>query len=298
MICRRRPPAKSSATSCIERGRGGRVDMDVVSQLRQEGHLSLQGQRLEYRMTGPGPDQAPTIVLLHEGLGCVAMWRDFPDQLAEATGCGVFAYSRQGYGGSSPCALPRPLEYMHLEAQSVLPKLLREIGFRRGFLLGHSDGGSIAAIHAGSTPAPGMLGLILLAPHFFTEDVGIQAIAETTELFRHGDLRPRLARHHGDNLDCAFNGWSDSWLNPAFRNWDLTPFLTPFLPHIGVPVLHLQGDRDPYGTAAQYECLQRECGAPVSVNLIQGCGHAPHRERPRQTLDAIRAFIQRHLKSK
>src|SRR5262249_43528507 len=145
----------------------------VVMTLSDQGMLEIGAMRLEYRMIGPRPGEAPTIVMLHEGLGCVGLWGDFPDQLQQATGAGIFVYSRAGYGKSSPVALPRPLTFMHEEARQVLPKLLDAIGFQRGLLLGHSDGASIAAIYAGSVQDHRVRGLVLIAPHFFTEDMGI-----------------------------------------------------------------------------------------------------------------------------
>jgi pimeloyl-ACP methyl ester carboxylesterase len=199
--------------------------------------LLLDDATLEYRMIGPRPDEAPTIVLLHEGLGCAALWRDFPERLSEATGLGVFVYSRQGYGASSPCKVPRPLTYMHQEAIETLPKLLDAIGFESGLLVGHSDGASIAAIHGGAVADPRVRGLVLMAPHFFTEDMGIASIAEARTAFETTNLRERLQKYHGDNVDCAFWGWNRAWLDPEFRNWDLREFL----PRITVPVLILQG---------------------------------------------------------
>ena len=149
---------------------------------------------LEYRMIGPRPDAAPTIVMLHEGLGCVGMWGDFPDKVAAATGCGVFVYSRKGYGKSSPVPLPRQISYMHEEARESLPRVLDAIGFQRGILLGHSDGASIAAIYAGTHQDHRVRGLVLMAPHFIVEDVSVKSIAEAREAYNNGDLRARLAR--------------------------------------------------------------------------------------------------------
>src|SRR5262247_808163 len=171
-----------------------------------QGALALGPMRLEYRMIGPPPGEAPTIVMLHEGLGCVGLWGDFPDKLQQATGTGVFVYSRAGYGMSSPVTLPRPLTFMHEEARDVLPKLLDAIGFRRGLLVGHSDGASIAAIYAGSVEDHRVRGLVLIAPHFFTEDTGIAEIARTKAAFEDGDLRAKLARLHA-NPDNAFYNW-------------------------------------------------------------------------------------------
>ncbi len=160
-----------------------------MTALSDSGFLELDGQSLEYRMIGPRPDRAPTIVMLHEGLGCVGMWNDFPDKLANATGAGVFVYSRAGYGQSSPVKLPRPLTYMHDEARETLPKLLAAIGFKRGLLLGHSDGASIAAIYAGSIQDHRVRGLILIAPHFFVEDISITSIAAAKVAYAQTDLR-------------------------------------------------------------------------------------------------------------
>src|SRR5712675_1922328 len=189
-----------------------------------EGFLELGDMRLEYRMIGPRPGEAATIVLLHEGLGCVGLWGDFPDQLQRATGAGVFVYSRAGYGQSSPAALPRPLDFMQGEARDVLPRLLEKIGFRRGLLVGHSDGASIAAIYAGSVQDHRVRGLALMAPHFFTEDMGIAEIARARVAFEQGNLRAKLARLHADP-DNAFHNWCDPWLLPDFRKWDLSDAL-------------------------------------------------------------------------
>src|SRR5262247_3453014 len=178
----------------------------VGTELASEGMLDLGAMRLEYRMIGPRPNAAPTIVMLHEGLGCVGLWGDFPDKLQAATGAGVFVYSRAGYGRSSPVKLPRPLTFMQEEAREVLPKLLDAIGFRRGLLLGHSDGASIAAIYAGSVEDHRVRGLVLIAPHFFTEDTGIAEIARAKEAYESTDLRARLARWHA-NPDNAFYNW-------------------------------------------------------------------------------------------
>lgn len=258
--------------------------------LAAEGHLEVGPARLEYRRWGPDPaaagEAAPTLVLLHEGLGCVALWRDFPERLAAATGCGVLAYSRAGYGGSSPCALPRPLTYLHDEARDVLPAVLDAIGLRRGVLLGHSDGASIAAIHAGSRPDPRIRGLILIAPHFFTEPQGLAAIAAARRAYETGGLRGRLARYHHD-VEAAFRGWNDAWLDPGFESWDLTEFL----PGITRPLLLLQGAEDPYGSPRQVETAAASVSGPAEVHLLPDCRHGPHLERPEETLAAIRSFL-------
>lgn len=260
-----------------------------MTELADQGFLEIGPMRLEYRMIGPRPDAAPTLVLLHEGLGCVGMWNSFPDLLATATGAGVFVYSRAGYGQSSPAALPRPLTFMHREAREVLPRVLDEIGFRRGLLVGHSDGASIAAIHAGSVEDHRVRGLVLIAPHFFTEDMGVAEIAQVREAYATTDLRARLARYHAD-VDNAFRGWNDVWLNPEFRKWDITQELA----FIRVPILIVQGEDDQYGTVRQIEAAQEECYCPVEVALLPGVRHAPHREAPDATLRTVAEF-SRHV---
>jgi pimeloyl-ACP methyl ester carboxylesterase len=263
----------------------------AMTGLADQGFLDLGAMRLEYRMIGPRPDSAPIIVMLHEGLGCVGLWGDFPDRLATATGTGVFVYSRAGYGRSSPVDLPRPLSFMHEEARDVLPRLLAAIGFRRGLLLGHSDGASIAAIYAGSVQDHRVRGLILMAPHFFTEDMGIAEIARARVAYAGTDLRARLARWH-EHVDNAFKGWNDAWLDPAFRNWDITDALA----YIRVPILIVQGEQDQYATSKQIEVAERECSCPVEVALLPGIRHAPHREAPAATLRAVSDFAIRLLR--
>jgi pimeloyl-ACP methyl ester carboxylesterase len=260
--------------------------------LDDSGFLHLGAQRLEYRMIGPKPDAAPTLLLLHEGLGCVGLWGDFPDKLQAATGAGVLVYSRAGYGKSSPVKLPRPLTYMHDEAREVLPRLLETIGFQRGMLIGHSDGASIAAIYAGSHQDHRVGGLVLIAPHFFTEDAGIASIEEARRAYETTDLRARLARWHAD-VDNAFKGWNGAWLDPEFRQWDITEYLA----YIRVPILIVQGEDDQYGTVKQIEVAQQECYCPVEVALLPKARHSPQRDAPDATLKAISEFVARILAS-
>jgi pimeloyl-ACP methyl ester carboxylesterase len=258
--------------------------------LADQGFVDLGDMRLEYRMIGPRPDAAPTIVMLHEGLGCVGLWNEFPDKLAAATGAGVFVYSRAGYGWSSPSVLPRPITFMHEEAD-VLARLLDAIGFRRGLLLGHSDGASIATIYAGSVQDHRVRGLILIAPHFFTEDMGLAAIVRAKETYATTDLRAKLARWHADP-DNAFRVWNDTWLAPGFRQWDITGELA----YIRVPILIVQGEDDQYGTVRQTEAAERECYCPVEVALLPGVGHSPHREAPELLLKTTSEFANRLLR--
>ena len=252
--------------------------------------LDLGDQQLEYRSIGPRSNAAPTLVLLHEGLGCVALWNDFPERLAAATGLGVFLYSRAGYGASSTIALPRPLSYMHHEAREVLPRVLQAIGFQRGLLIGHSDGASIATIYAGNTEDHRISGLVLIAPHFFVEDMGLAAIAQAKVAFESGDLRQRLARWH-QNVDAAFKGWNGAWLDPGFRAWDITDALA----YIRVPVAIIQGVDDQYGTQRQIAVAEEQCYCPVEVTLLEGVQHAPQRESPDRVVQVIAEFAKRTL---
>ncbi|MGY3388381.1 pimeloyl-ACP methyl ester carboxylesterase [Bradyrhizobium sp. USDA 3311] len=264
---------------------------DSMTNLTSTGFLSVSGASLEYKWLAPQSAEAPTIVMLHEGLGSVGLWGDFPEQLREATGAGIFVYSRAGYGQSSPVALPRPLDYMHREALEVLPKLLDAIGFRRGLLLGHSDGASIATIYAGAHQDHRLNGLVLIAPHFIVEDISVKSIAAIKTAYETTDLKPKLARWHKD-VDNAFYGWNGAWLDPKFRDWDISEYLA----YIRVPVMVLQGVDDQYGTLRQVEIAQEECYCPVDLKIISGAGHSPHREAPGATLDAIEQFAKAALR--
>ncbi len=256
--------------------------------LADDGFLEIGPSRLEYKMTGPRPDEAATFVLLHEGLGSVGLWGEFPMRLADATGLGVFAYSRSGYGGSSPSVLPRRVTFMHEEARDVLPRVLDAIGLRRGILLGHSDGASIATVYAGSVEDHRIRGLVLLAPHFFTEEFGVAEIARMCEAYETTDLRAKLAKWHHDP-DNAFYNWSGPWLEPAFREWDITEELA----YIRVPILIIQGEDDQYGTLRQIEVAKEECYCPVEAVVLKGIRHVPHREAPEATMAAIVDFTRR-----
>lgn len=300
------------------------------------GTIEIADGTLETGWWGPGPAEAPTLVLLHEGLGSVTLWRDVPRRLAASTGWGVFAYSRFGYGNSDTTPLPRPMSYMHHEALSVLPQVLRAAGIKQAALIGHSDGGSIAAIYAGSTPTssqplspatlssapesspklscpglvrppttllnaapqpatppghiatttPTLFGIVTIAAHFIVEDLNIASIQHIKAEYETGTLRQRLSRYHR-NVDTAFRGWNDAWLDPRFRDFDITALL----PNIQVPILALQGDNDPYGTDAQLLVLQANAQAPVTIQLITGAKHSPHLEAADTTLAAIASFI-------
>ncbi len=251
-------------------------------------YLEAGGHRLEYAWWGPPPSSGPTLVFLHEGLGCVDHWRDFPRQLSEATGLGAFVYSRLGYGRSDAVELPRPLRYMHDEAL-LLPDVLKSVGIEQSILVGHSDGASISIIYAGSDACSGLKGLILEAPHVFAEEIGLESIGRARQAFLSTDLRQRLARYHGNNVDGAFWGWNRAWLDPEFRSWNLESYL----PSIRVPALIIQGEDDQFGTMKQVGAVQRQSGGAVEVLLLPRCGHSPHRDRSKQVLAAMRRFAMK-----
>jgi pimeloyl-ACP methyl ester carboxylesterase len=254
-------------------------------------HIELSAGRIEYRWAGVHGaalrDAAlPVLVFLHEGLGCVALWRDFPDQLAQATGLPALVYSRIGYGGSSPCTLPRPITYMHDEGKTVLPELLAALGIRSHILIGHSDGASIALIYAGAAARDGLLGVAALAPHTFCEEISVTSIRAAGKAYAEGDLRTRLAKYHGDNVDCAFRGWCEAWLAPAFLHWNIEDYVD----RIAVPVLVIQGEEDEYGTAAQVETIVRRLPGRAEALLLPACGHSPQRDQTARTLAALAGF--------
>lgn len=250
--------------------------------------LTVAGKSLEAVCHGAPPGAAPTLMLLHEGLGCVELWRDFPARLAAQSGFGVFVWSRAGYGRSDPTELPRPLDYMTREATEVLPQVIDAVGCRQAVLLGHSDGASIAAIYAGSVKDFRVRGLVLIAPHVFTEPTGLAAIAEARREYQTGNLRARLAKYH-DHVDVAFRGWNDAWLDPGFVDWNVSECLD----YLRIPTLVIQGEDDAYGTARQVEEIVNRSYAPVDVEWLAGCGHAPHVERQDRTVAVVSDFCAR-----
>ena len=229
---------------------------------------------------------ADPIVLLHEGLGSVALWRSFPDALASATTRAVFAYSRAGHGASDPPAIPVTSRFMHEEATSHLPDILDREGIERATLLGHSDGGSIALIFAATYPER-VSALILEAAHVFVEDVSIASIERIKHEYATTDLRHRLAKYHV-NVDAAFHGWNDVWLSPDFRNWNLEDYL----PDVFAPALVIQGEDDEYGTLRQVAAIAGQVSGPVETLILPNCGHSPHRDQPARVLEATTRFLQ------
>ena len=247
--------------------------------------VDVAGHRLEC-LRIPGPASAPTLVFLHEGLGSLAMWKDFPERVAGATGCPTLVYSRPGYGHSSPAALPRRPDYMHKEAQSILPALLDRLGIMDPLLIGHSDGASIALLHAASGGGRAARGVVALAPHVFVEDVSIASIAEARREYETTDLRDRLGRYHADP-DVAFRGWNDIWLSPGFRGWNIEGCL----PGVRCPLLLIQGLDDEYGSTAQLDAIERQVGGKVARLELADCRHSPHRDQPEATVAAIAEFV-------
>jgi len=251
-------------------------------------YVNVDGTRIEVLSHGDVAAADRVLVFLHEGLGAAAQWRDLPRDLAEAKGCAAIAYSRAGYGASDPVALPRPLSYLHDEARVGLPRLLSILKIRRAILVGHSDGGSIALLRAGDDREGLLEALVLLAPHVFVEDVSVMSIALAKRTFEEGDLREKLKKWHGENVDVAFWGWNGAWLDPGFRAFNIESSL----PKIHVPTLVLQGEEDPYGTIAQVEAIKAQCGGPVEVRLLPHCGHAPQRDAPELTREIISTFLR------
>jgi pimeloyl-ACP methyl ester carboxylesterase len=242
--------------------------------------LTVAGRRLE-ALELPGDPARNALVLLHEGLGSVGLWRDFPKALHEATGRRVIAFSRFGHGRSEPPPRPRTPAFFHEEALEVLPEVLEQLDAPEPVLVGHSDGGSIALIHAGRHP---VAGIALLAPHVIVEDVTVAAIREAREAFDEGELRERMARHHDDPA-AAFDGWCDVWLDPAFRDWSLEPDAE----QVTCPVLLIQGAGDPYGTLDQLDRIEARVRGPVERLVVPG-GHSPHLEQPDAVIRAITEF--------
>jgi len=255
-------------------------------------HLKIGTKRLEVGWYGPPPDEALTLVFLHEGLGCLHMWHDFPYRLAATTGCGVLVYSRPGYGRSDACALPRPLNFMHEEGLNILPELIERTKVKKCVVIGHSDGGSIGIIYAGGTPALPLKGLITEAAHVFCEEISIRSIREAREQYANGDLRKKLEKYHGRNTDCAFWGWNDAWLHPDFKHWNLEDYI----PGIQVPVLAIQGEDDPYGSPAQLQAIVKRSAGKTKSLMLPKCGHSPHVDRSEATFQAMKEFIKSIIK--
>jgi len=245
---------------------------------------TLDGRSIEYAaILGDAASRSP-MVFLHEGLGSVTLWRDFPGKVARRLGAPALVYSRFGYGQSDGLRARRTPRFMHEEALDVLPRLLDRLGIDRPLLVGHSDGASIALIHAAMSGRP-VRGLVCMAPHVFVEPVCVESIARIRETYRTTDLRQRLARYHA-RVDDAFLGWADIWLEPEFLAWSIEDLIG----RIGQPVLLIQGRDDEYGTLAQLDRIEARAKGPTSRLVLDNCGHSPHRDQEAAVIDAIVAF--------
>lgn len=252
--------------------------------------VRIQDHRIEYEVLGGDSAAAPDVVLLHEGLGSVALWQGFPDRIARATGCRVVVYSRYGYGWSDPITAPRGVRFMHEEALEALPELLDRLKVSRPVLLGHSDGASIALIHAGSNCRP-VAGVVAVAPHVFVEEVTLRSIEAAKCAYETTGLRDRLSRYHAV-ADSAFWGWNDVWLDPEFRDWNIEEYL----PAITAPVLAVQGVEDEYGTMEQVDRIARQV-PDTEVIRLGACRHSPHRDQPEAVIHAVTRFVERLRRS-
>ncbi|MDA0787778.1 MAG: alpha/beta hydrolase [Proteobacteria bacterium] len=247
-------------------------------------HLTAAGRRLEYYWTAEHDGEGPALLFLHEGLGSAGMWRDFPARLTAETGLPALVYSRYGHGGSDVLEGARGVDYMHVEALEALPVIRDALDLDDVILVGHSDGASIAAIHAGAAQWS-VRGLILEAPHFFVEDESIAGIEDAKIAYETTDLSARIARHHTDG-DATFRGWNDIWLSPEFRDWNIEDYL----PAITCPTLVIQGVDDEYGTEAQPVAIGRQSSGPVDAIMVPDCGHAPHRDASEGVLEVMANF--------
>lgn len=249
--------------------------------------IDIGGRAIEYRMI-PGPVSGrPPLVFLHEGLGCTALWRDFPDKVARELGASALVYSRFGYGQSAGLTAQRTSRYLHEEALDVLPELLDKLQISRPLLIGHSDGASISIIYAASSQRA-VAGIVLMAPHIMVEQIAIEGIARTAETYEKGPLRNRLSRYH-THVDDAFRGWADTWRDPAFRDWSLEPEARA----LSIPTLLIQGVDDEYGTLAQIDRIAEFAQGPVVRLALDNCGHSPHRDQEAAVLAAISNFAAR-----
>ena len=251
--------------------------------------LVAAGHRLEYVMLHPqnaATGYRPTLVFLHEGLGSVALWKRFPAEVVAATGCRALVYSRYGYGKSDRLTAARNVDYMHREALDVLPEVLDRLGIESPILIGHSDGASIALVHAGAGKRP-VRGVVAMAPHVFVEDITVKSIAAAKTTFQTTDLPQRLGRYHDDAVS-TFQGWDDIWLHPDFLRWNIEEFL----PGVKCPLLLIQGEDDHYGTVAQVEAIARQVSGPVETLLLADCAHSPHQSMQKDaTVAAVAGFV-------
>ena len=249
--------------------------------------VTAAGRSLEYEWVGTQGSGRPVLVFLHEGLGSIRQWRDFPQNVAQALGCRALVYDRYGYGQSDVLQEPRrSVRFMHDEALLSLPEVLSRLGVENPVLVGHSDGASISLIHAGAGHK--VKAVVAMAPHVFVEEICIRSIVGAARAFEATELPDKLGRYHRDAKK-TFYGWADVWRDPEFTRWDITEYL----PRIGCPVLAIQGRGDEYGTMAQLDAIEQRAGGPCEVMKLTDCGHAPFRDQPEKTLSAVTAFLDR-----
>ncbi len=250
---------------------------------------SIYEYKIETLVLGDLKKKIPTIVLLHEGLGSISMWKKIPELIHYKTKLNIIVYSRPGYGNSSPIKLPRPLNYMSIEAKKYLPELISKFNLKKIYLLGHSDGASISAINASLKNINyKILGTILVAPHFFVEDFNLLAIADTKREYQFKDLKSKLSKYHL-NVDVAFYGWCETWLNPEFKKWDISNLINK----IDSPVLAIQGDKDPYGSLKQIEMLEKKTNSCFKKLIVKNSKHNPFVDNTEITINSIKSFIDR-----
>lgn len=251
--------------------------------------LTVAGKRLEYTWVNRAPQPGETVlVFLHEGLGCIAMWRGFPEKLAAACGLPGLVYSRAGYGKSDGTELPRPITYQEDEARDALTDVLDTLGIEKAILIGHSDGGTIALIHAALDTRGRILGAVTMAAHVFNEEICLEGIREARTIWETTDLREKLKRYHGDNVDTAFHGWNDTWQRDDYWHWNVEKYL----PDISCPLLVMQGRDDHYGSESQVDAIVGGAGGASEKLMIADCGHNPHFEQQAATIDAIARFVE------
>ena len=251
--------------------------------------VTIADGRIEYSFYEVKRPAAPTIVMLHEGLGALSLWRDFPRKLSNLINCSVFVYSRHGYGQSDFINDEFDTQYMHREALHILPQILNHFEISNPILYGHSDGASIALIHTSSADTQAM-GLILEAPHVFVEEISLDGFNGAKKAFENGGLKASLAKHH-HKPEMIFRCWNNIWLSPEFLTWNIVPCLS----NIQCPTLLIQGEEDAYGTLLQLDTIEENISGNCEKKIIPGIGHSPHRENPEFVLRSIQQFVSKNI---
>lgn len=249
-------------------------------------HIQIEGVGLEYYRVGEPAGDEPTLLFLHNGLGSAGLWRDFPARLCSRTDLPALVYSRRGHGGSQATDWPRRIDFLQYEALDVVPKLLDELGIGDVICVGHSEGASISLVLAATLPER-VKAIVIESAHVYVEQINLDSIEALKPEFLNGDLRRRLQRHHGDNVDCAFHAFTESWLNPDFKQWSIEKYV----PKIGCPVLAIRGSQDEYISTEHFEHILELFSVPAQ-SLVMQVGHAPHEEQPDLVLDRIESFIR------